>query len=101
MQVDRRFRSGSSPVLDMATSWHRDECHGFEVLKARLARHAFRRHFHETYVLEVVEAGIDEFECRGMNHRASAGYLVLINPGEAHTGRSAGVTPLTYRSFYQ
>ncbi|MBI3409744.1 MAG: AraC family transcriptional regulator [Planctomycetes bacterium] len=100
MVPDRLLRARSSPGLDEAVSTHFDECQGFDLLKATFTRHSFPRRFHETYVLELVDAGVDEFECRGETHRAESGWLVLINPGEVHTGRSAGARSLSYRSLY-
>lgn len=100
MVADRLHHVRPSPVLDEAVATHFDECHGFDLLRATFTRHSFPRHFHETYVLELVNAGVDEFECGGATHRAEAGCLVLINPGEMHTGRSVGTTPLSYRSVY-
>ncbi len=49
--------------------------------------YSFPRHFHERYLVEMVEAGPESFYCHGSYysniHRDS---LVLINPGEVHTG---------------
>jgi len=74
--------------------------HNLELLTATYVTHIFPRHFHETFVIEIVETGVDEFYCRGRNHIANADSIVLINPLEVHTGRSAGKVPLVYRSMY-
>ena len=71
-----------------------------EVMHAVFSGHQFPRHFHDTYVIQVVEAGADQFECAGHDFQATSGQVVLINPGEVHTGKSAGDKPLRYRSFY-
>lgn len=48
---------------------------------------SFPRHFHETYLVEWVEAGTEHFYCNGSHHRnVQQDQLVLINPGEIHTG---------------
>lgn len=62
--------------------------------------HTFPRHFHETYVVQVVETGVDKFFCRGGFHEAGAGAVVYLNPGEVHTGGPAHGQLLRYRSFY-
>jgi len=74
--------------------------HNLELLTATYVTHTFPRHFHETFVIEVVESGVDEFYCKGDKHTAIAGKIVLFNPFEVHTGCSVGNQPLTYRSMY-
>jgi AraC-like DNA-binding protein len=76
------------------------ELGGMEVMKAVFTGHAFPRHFHDTYVIEVVEEGADEFLCAGKKCLATKGEIVVINPGEVHTGKPADDRPLQYRSFY-
>jgi AraC-like DNA-binding protein len=71
-----------------------------ELLHASFITHTFPRHWHETFVIEVVEQGIDEFLCEGATYRATAGSIVIINPGEVHTGSPLGNVPLSYRSMY-
>jgi AraC-like DNA-binding protein len=71
-----------------------------ELLTAVALTQPFPRHYHEDYVVEVVEEGVDEFFCCDAMYRAPAGSIVLINPHEIHTGASVGVAPLSYRSLY-
>jgi AraC-like DNA-binding protein len=80
--------------------WCVPEFHGLEFLKATYMTHVFPRHWNETYVIQVVERGVNELYCRGATHVAPAGSLVLINPHEIHTGCSIGKVPLRYRTFY-
>lgn len=77
-----------------------DEFHNLEMQAVTYVTHAFPRHWHETFVLQVVEAGADAFYCAGGNYVAERGSIVVLNPGEVHTGRPAGDAPLMYRSFY-
>jgi AraC-like DNA-binding protein len=86
--------------LDQATLWRIPRLDHLELMRATYSRLEFPRHTHPTYVVELVEAGVDEFECADGLHRARAGEIILINPHEPHTGRSAGRTPLRYRSLY-
>src|SRR5262245_14251841 len=74
--------------------------HGLELLTAHYSRHAFPRHLHNTFVVQVVEQGVDEFLCQGATYLAPAGSVVIINPHNVHTGRSADAAPLRYRSLY-
>ena len=77
-----------------------EEFHGLDLVHAHFQQHVFPRHCHETFVIEVVEQGIDKFYCGGKLYRAEAGQIVIIQPGEIHTGESEGEQPLVYRSFY-
>lgn len=65
-----------------------------------LSHYSFPRHFHDHYVIELVVKGADRFYCNGKNYTAAGNQLVLINPGEVHTGSTVSDTPLVYYSFY-
>jgi AraC-like DNA-binding protein/mannose-6-phosphate isomerase-like protein (cupin superfamily) len=72
-----------------------------EVLEATYQSHTFTRHTHDTYTLGVVLAGGGTLWCRGAQHFASRGSVVVIPPGEVHTGSvwpGAGV--LSYVAIY-
>ncbi|MEL6329703.1 MAG: AraC family transcriptional regulator [Planctomycetota bacterium] len=62
--------------------------------------HRFDTHAHSTFVLQRVDAGVIEFDCRGRCWRAAPGDLVLIDPDEAHTGRPFDGAPVSYRTLY-
>lgn len=64
-----------------------------------LSHHSFSRHFHDHYVIELVLDGVDNFYCDGKNYRAENDKLVLINPGEVHTGNTVSDIPLHYFSL--
>jgi len=74
--------------------------HDLQLMRAHYTTHVFPRHYHETYVIEVVRQGADEFFCDGKTYTATAGQIVLINPHEVHTGKSVGRRPLQYCSLY-
>jgi hypothetical protein len=71
-----------------------------ELLKASYQTHVFPRHWNETYVIQVVEQGVNELYCRGATHQVSTGSILFISPYEIHTGSSVGQAPLAYRSLY-
>jgi AraC-like DNA-binding protein len=83
-----------------AALWHLSGFHHLEMLSASYSNHSFPRHWHETYVIQVVEQGINEFICEGQTWTAPKGSIVIINPSEVHTGHSIGNDTLKYRSFY-
>jgi AraC-like DNA-binding protein len=76
------------------------EFSNLELLKASYTTHVFPRHWNETYVIQVVEQGVNELYCRGATHHVSTGSILFINPHEIHTGSSVGQAPLMYRSLY-
>lgn len=73
---------------------------GMEVMSAVYAAHAFAPHAHDTYVIELVESGSVEFQCNGRRYLAEAGDIILLNPGDVHTGRPHGSGSLRYYCFY-
>jgi AraC-like DNA-binding protein len=83
-----------------ATLWQLPGKHPLEMLKASYSTHSFPRHWHETYVIQVVEQGTNEFSCEGKAWKAPQRSIVLINPYEVHNGCSAGGSFMKYRSFY-
>jgi AraC-like DNA-binding protein len=80
--------------------WRIPELHNLEILRMMNSSHSFPRHWHETYVIEVVEQGINEFWCEGKTYSAWPGSILVIQPGEVHTGYPATESHLTYRSLY-
>lgn len=72
-----------------------------DALHAVFTTHAFARHWHDYYVVGLVEAGTQTFWCRRGNYATPRGGLILLNPGEAHTGEAAdGAESFTYRALY-
>jgi AraC-like DNA-binding protein len=55
---------------------------------------------HETYAIGVVEIGANRLRYRGATHLISAGGVVVVEPGEVHTGEPAGTEGWTYRMMY-
>jgi AraC-like protein len=80
--------------------WRTPQFFNIELGQYKLSHHNFPRHFHNYYVIELVVSGLDRFYCQGQNHTATSGQLVLINPGEVHTGSTVDDTVLEYYSLY-
>lgn len=73
---------------------------GLEWLHARFVDgQRYARHCHATYVIGVVESGIEGFHYRGARHAAGAGEIVVINPQEPHDGFPVG-GHFRYRMLY-
>jgi AraC-like DNA-binding protein/mannose-6-phosphate isomerase-like protein (cupin superfamily) len=72
-----------------------------EVLRTTYKSQTFARHSHDTYTLGLVLGGAGTFWCRGEERFACKGDLVVIPPGEVHTGSvGVGVDSLSYLAIY-
>ncbi len=71
-----------------------------ELLQARYRRQNFGPHFHEGFVVGVIEAGALGYRYQGRDHVASAGEINLCLPGEVHNGFAAAGSGWQYRMFY-
>jgi AraC-like DNA-binding protein len=81
-----RVDAGQGEVLDM--------------LRARFVRHNFAPHAHEEYAIGVCTDGREIIKYRGESHTAKAGSVVVIEPGEVHTGGPAVPGGFAYRVLY-
>ncbi|MGG6270951.1 AraC family ligand binding domain-containing protein [Leptolyngbya sp. AN03gr2] len=80
--------------------WRDPALANLEMLRATYVTHSFSRHTHEGYAIGVIERGIEEFTYQGSTHQAPAGSIVVIHPGEVHTGHAAEPESWTYRMLY-
>ena len=72
-----------------------------EVLRTTYQSQTFARHSHDTYTLGLVLGGAGTFWCRGAERFACKGDVVVIPPGEVHTGSvGVGVDSLSYLAVY-
>lgn len=85
---------------ETATFWRAEQLDGLELLRATYITHAFARHAHETFAIGVIEEGLHSFWWRGATHLTPPGDIVVVNPGEVHTGQAARHTGYTYRMLY-
>ena len=80
--------------------WRNHQLFNIDFASFALSHHCFPRHFHDHYVIEWVISGSDAFYCNGNNYVAERNQLVLINPGEVHTGSTMADQSLFYFSLY-
>ena len=90
----------AQPTAEQTKFWLAQDVGNVELLRATYITHSFTRHVHEGFAIGIIEGGAEAFYYRGAMHVASAGSIVLINPGEVHTGHAAGQTGWTYRMLY-
>lgn len=85
---------------EKAKFWSDSDLGNLELLRATYISHTFSRHTHEGYAIGVVEAGIEGFRYQGSNHLAPPSSVVVVHPGEVHTGHAVTKSGWTYRMFY-
>lgn len=74
---------------------------GLELLEARFVSYSFDRHTHDTFAIGIVDEGAATLWYRGSTVAAPTGSVLLVPPGEVHTGgchRDAAV--VGYRLIY-
>ena len=70
-----------------------------DLLHARVTE-AYAPHVHEEYAVGACTAGREVIRYRGALHYAGPGSVVVLEPGEAHTGAPADPPDFTYRVMY-
>lgn len=60
----------------------------------------FKPHFHDHYVIQLVRSGVNLGERERKTYAVSPGELLVINPGETHTGGVKGNEKLDYMGLY-
>ena len=98
--VETRVSQNSSAMSAEHAKFWRDKALGFDLLHATYVKHSFAPHTHEGYVIGVVDKGVQTFRYRGAAHYAPPGHVILVNPGEVHTGSAAHEAGWTYRPCY-
>lgn len=81
-------------------TWRAKDTVEFDLLKATFRSHTFSRHWHDHYVVGIILDGVETFWYQGETHVAEQGSIVLINPGEVHTGSAGQGTHWRYRALY-
>lgn len=79
--------------------WHCGAGLPGDVLIANLRAYRYAPHFHDAWSIGAIERGRCDFTVQGEAHAACAGELVVIAPGQVHTGGTAA-GPLAYRMAY-
>jgi AraC-like DNA-binding protein len=79
--------------------WHCGAGLPGDVLIADLRAYRYAPHFHDAWSIGAVEHGHCAFTVHGVAHSAAAGDLVVIAPGQVHTGGTSEA-PLAYRMAY-
>lgn len=71
-----------------------------DLLHARIARRHYAPHVHAEVAVGTCTAGAETIRYRGRHHDTDPGSVLVLEPGEAHTGGPATPAGFTYRAFY-
>ncbi|GAB2750221.1 AraC family transcriptional regulator [Streptomyces bullii] len=71
-----------------------------DLLTARFDRHVYAPHAHEEYTIGVTVGGLEVIAYRGERIHSGPGSIVVLEPGEMHTGGPAAADGYAYRALY-
>lgn len=86
-------------IQEWSKVWHNAQL-DVGLLQAAYIQHAYPRHSHDYYLICVIEQGLQSFTHKGAKHITPPGGVILINPGEVHTGEAAHPGGFQMRSIY-
>lgn len=87
-------------TADHSTVWYLPHMQNLRLMKAHYIEHAFKPHAHDYFVLGIVEAGLQTFTYKRELLTTAPGGVIVINPGEIHTGEAAIKSGFVYRALY-
>lgn len=85
---------------DSAKLWSVAALDGLRLLRATIVEYTFKRHMHDYFVVGMVEAGVQKFAYGRDQFVTQPQGIIVLNPGEAHTGESASANGFHYRALY-
>lgn len=80
--------------------WRDLDLKNLELLRATYVTHTFAPHAHEGFAIGVVCRGAATTSYRRDQYDMPAGTIIVINPGELHTGVAGSEQGWSYRMFY-
>lgn len=88
------------PLQNKARFWTDVSLDGLELLYADYQTQEFAPHTHDSYAIGVVHSGALSFRPKSPSDVVPSGNIMVIHPGEVHTGRCVGEDGCKYRMFY-
>src|SRR5689334_15024673 len=80
--------------------WSVPALNDLHLLRATFVTYAFKKHSHDYFVIGMVEEGLQKFSYGRDLYVTPPTGLIIINPGEPHTGEAAIPDGFRYRSLY-
>ncbi|WP_225731336.1 MULTISPECIES: AraC family transcriptional regulator [unclassified Nocardia] len=87
-------------MAEQVRYWRHPAVADVDLVVARYRRHEFTRHSHEAFAIGLNEINGERLGIRGDNEVVRPGGLILINPGQVHTGQPAAPGEWGYRAIY-
>lgn len=88
------------PPKESAQMWCVPHLNSLNLLRANFITYSFKRHTHDYFVIGMIEEGVQRFDYLRDQYVTPPSGLIVINPGEAHTGQAAIPTGFRYRALY-
>lgn len=85
---------------ERADIWCVPHLNQLNLLRATFITYAFKRHMHDYFVIGMVEAGVQKFEYQRQQYVTPPTGVIVLNPGEVHTGEAAVPAGFHYRALY-
>lgn len=60
----------------------------------------FTNHFHDCYIIRIVESGVRRLVCSNREYTIVKGNTVIFNPGDSHGCEQSGDDTFAYRGIY-
>lgn len=79
--------------------WHNRQL-DLNFFQAFHAIHSYPRHSHDYYVIAVVDRGLQSFTFAGSKHVTPVNGLILLNPGDVHTGEPVNELGFGFSAIY-
>lgn len=86
--------------IDNAKMWSMPHLHHLKLFRANIVKYAFKRHAHDYFVIGMIEEGVQKFDYRSAQHVTPPRGIIVLNPGEGHTGEAAVESGFRYRALY-
>lgn len=90
----------TNTMIDRGQVWSVPQLDNLRFMKAHFVKHAFKPHVHDYFVLGIIEDGLQSFTHNRDLHYTAPGKIIMINPGEVHTGEAAIQHGFSYRALY-
>jgi AraC-like DNA-binding protein len=85
---------------ESAKLWRVPHLNDLSLLRANFITYSFKRHAHDYFVIGMVETGVQKFDYHREHYVTPPTGLIVLNPGEAHTGEAAVPSGFRYRALY-
>ena len=80
--------------------WSVPHLNNLHLLRATFVTYSFKRHMHDYFAIGMVEEGLQRFAYGRDLYITPPKGLIIINPGEPHTGEAAIPDGFRYRALY-